>query len=77
MKIKLFMWLVHHRKILTWDNLKKRGMLGPSRCHLYETQEETIEHPLNNCIFTDKIWECQPDKSFFRTRPISLVLTDI
>ena len=57
MKIKLFMWLVNHRKILTWDNLKKRGMLGPSRCHLCETQEETIEHLLNSCIFTDMIWD--------------------
>eukprot|EP00253_Pinus_taeda_P019460 PITA_19460 len=32
MKIKLFMWLVHHKKILTWDNIQKRGVLGPSRC---------------------------------------------
>lgn len=30
MKIKLFMWLVHHRNFLTWGNLKERGMLGPS-----------------------------------------------
>jgi len=27
MKIKFFMWLVHHRKNLASDNLKKRGML--------------------------------------------------
>jgi len=32
MKIKLFMWLVQHRKLLTWDNIQKRGVLGPSRC---------------------------------------------
>ena len=36
MKIKLFMWLVHHRKILTWDNIRKRGVLGTSRCQLCE-----------------------------------------
>jgi len=23
MKIKLFMWLVHHKKILAWDNIRK------------------------------------------------------
>ena len=32
MKIKLFMWLVPHKKILTWDNIGKRGVMGPSRC---------------------------------------------
>lgn len=52
MKIKLFMWLVHHRKIMNWDNIQKRGVLGPSRCQLCEAQEETMEHLLNNCIFT-------------------------
>lgn len=57
MKIKLFMWLVQHRKILTWDNIKKRGVLGPSRCQLCEAQEETMEHLLNNCIFTSKLWD--------------------
>jgi len=29
MKSKLFMWLVHHRKILTWDNLKKGACWDP------------------------------------------------
>lgn len=32
-------------------------MLGHSRCHLYETQEVTIEHLLNSCIFTDRTWD--------------------
>eukprot|EP00253_Pinus_taeda_P002045 PITA_02045 len=34
MKVKLFKWLVQQGKILTWDNLRKRGFVGPSRCHL-------------------------------------------
>src|SRR5690606_7650277 len=40
MKIKLFMWLVHHKKILTWENIQKRGVLGPSRSQLCEAQED-------------------------------------
>jgi len=36
MKIKLFTWLVQHRKILTWDNITKRGIMWPSRCQLCE-----------------------------------------
>eukprot|EP00253_Pinus_taeda_P027356 PITA_27356 len=57
MKIKLFMWLFHHRKILTWDNIRKRGMIGPSICQLYEAQEENMEHLLNSCKFTSRLWD--------------------
>lgn len=56
-KIKLFVWLVHHRKILTWNNIRKRGILGPSKCQLYGAQEETIEHLLNSFIFTSRLWD--------------------
>ena len=34
MKVKQFKWLVQQGKILTWDKLRKRGFVGPSRCHL-------------------------------------------
>eukprot|EP00253_Pinus_taeda_P005771 PITA_05771 len=57
MKIKLFMWLVHHKKILTWEKIRKRGVLGPSRCYLCEAQEEIMERLLNNCIFTSRLWD--------------------
>eukprot|EP00253_Pinus_taeda_P011657 PITA_11657 len=39
MKIKLYMWVVYHKKILTWDKIRKRGVQGPSRCPLCEAQE--------------------------------------
>ena len=57
MKIKLFMWVVHQNKILTWENLLKRGFVGPSKCHLCGLQEETIEHLLNLCPFTSTLWD--------------------
>ena len=37
MKIKIFMWLVHHKKILTWENIRKGGFMGPSRCQLLKS----------------------------------------
>lgn len=57
LKIKIFVWLVHHKKILTWENIRKRGIMGPSRCQLCEEQEETMEHILNNCSYTSWLWE--------------------
>jgi len=56
MKIKLFMWLVHHKKILTWENLRKKGFAGPSRCQLCGIHEETMDHLLNFCTFTSTLW---------------------
>lgn len=58
MKIKIFMWLVQHKQILTCENLQKRGIAGPTRCQLCESQEETMEHLLNLCPFTSTFWNC-------------------
>jgi len=51
------MWLVYHKKILTWDNIRKRGVMGPSRCRLCEEKEETMEHILNSCSYTTWLWD--------------------
>ena len=56
MKIKLFIWLVQHKKILTWENLTKRVLDGPSRCRLCDLQEEMMDHLLNLCTFTSTLW---------------------
>ena len=56
MKVKLLKWLVQQGKILTWDNLRKRGFVGPSRYHLCGLQEETTNHLLNRCSFTTTLW---------------------
>jgi len=32
LKIKTFLWLLMHRRTLTWENLWKKGFIGPSCC---------------------------------------------
>jgi hypothetical protein len=56
-KIKKFKWLVLHNRILTWENLRKRGFIGLSRCHLCQTKEETTNHLLDECSYTTEIWD--------------------
>jgi hypothetical protein len=56
-KITLFLWLVSHSSILTWDNLLKRGFVGPSICILCGEAEETMNHLLNTCPYTAQIWD--------------------
>jgi len=56
-KVTLFLWLVLHSSILTWDNLMKRGFVGPSICILCGEAEETQNHILNTFPFTAQVWD--------------------
>jgi hypothetical protein len=56
-KVSTFLWLVVHNQTLTWDNLRKRGFIGPSLCVLFYQQEETKEHLFNGCCYSQKIWD--------------------
>ena len=38
-KINVFFWILGHRKTLTADNLRKRGLEGPLRCILCKESE--------------------------------------
>lgn len=56
--IIVFLWLILHRKVLTWENLVKRGMLGPSWCFLCEKEhKESPNHLLNTCRCMEAIWD--------------------
>ena len=56
-KIAAFCWLVIKRRILTWDNIQKRGLAGPSRCSLCKKSNETINHLLDECSIASNIWD--------------------
>jgi hypothetical protein len=56
-KISTFLWLVAHNRALTWDNLRKKGFIGPSICVLCSQQEETKEHLFNGCHYSQRIWD--------------------
>ena len=52
-KVGFFTWEVWWRKILTMDQLKKRGFSLANRCPLCGKAEETLEHLL---IHYPKVW---------------------
>lgn len=56
-KINFFSWLLAHRKVLTGENLAKRGILGPHRCPLCCSEEETIEHLFIECDYACQMWK--------------------
>ena len=55
-KINVFFWIFFHRKSLTAENLRKRGIEGTTYCILYKEFEETLEHLFLECKFTQKVW---------------------
>lgn len=72
-KVSLFLWLVGHRKILTWDKLRRRNYHGPSICVNCKSQEETLQHLLDSCTLANQMWE----KSSFRCQRKCRVSEDI
>eukprot|EP00253_Pinus_taeda_P028450 PITA_28450 len=55
-KVKFFNWLLLKGKVLTAENLKKRGIIGPSRCPNCCSAEETIQHLFLDCSFAKQCW---------------------
>ena len=56
-KIGIFTWEAVWGKVLTLDNLKRRGMAFANRCFLCEESEETINHLLIHCRSAKMLWD--------------------
>lgn len=54
-KIKIFIWLVARNKILTKQNLHRRGWVGDTKCQFCQ-QTETTNHLFLTCSLTQQIW---------------------
>lgn len=54
-KIKVFLWLVNKRSILTKDSLIKRGWVGSNLCVMCG-REETIDHLFFTCTTASLLW---------------------
>jgi hypothetical protein len=55
LKIRIFMWFLHRKVILTKDNLFKRKWKGDSAC-CFCNQAETIQHLFFSCPLAQIIW---------------------
>jgi hypothetical protein len=56
LKNKIFMWFLHHKVLLTKDNLAKRQWTGCTKC-VFCGEEETIEHIFLSCPVARLIWK--------------------
>ena len=56
-KTGFFAWEASWGKVLTIDQLKRRGMIFANRCFMCEEEEETIDHLLIHCKIAKLLWD--------------------
>ena len=56
-KIDLFIWTLLHERILTGENLERRGIDGPFRCPLCAAEGETTTHLFLKCSYANSVWK--------------------
>jgi hypothetical protein len=55
LKIRIFMWFIYKKAILTKDNLAKRRWRGCTKC-VFCDNKETIDHLFISCSFARLVW---------------------
>jgi len=55
-KCRFFVWTLLHNKILTADNLQKRGWPCNHNCSLCSLSLETVAHLCKDCPFAVEVW---------------------
>ncbi|KAJ3672310.1 hypothetical protein LUZ60_007031 [Juncus effusus] len=77
LKMKVFIWLFKQNRVLTQDNLRRRGMIIINRCSLCCNQLETTQHLAGECLYVQYHWSklCSKLREIKSTDPFHLVFT--
>ncbi|KAL4295874.1 hypothetical protein GQ457_12G003750 [Hibiscus cannabinus] len=56
-RIRVFVWLVFHRRLLTNDERARRHLTSSDRCSICNNGTETMDHVLRLCPSVRQVWE--------------------
>jgi hypothetical protein len=56
LKIQVFLWLIQNDRLLTKQNMGKRGWLGDQLCSFCHQAIETVDHLFVTCDYFQQIW---------------------
>ena len=56
-KVNFFIWTLVPEKILTGENLMKRGFHDPFKCPLFQSSQDNIHHLFWNRPFSQTVWK--------------------
>lgn len=59
-RVHMFLWLLSHNKLMTKDNLLKRGIEKPPEC-VFCFEHETVHHLCFGCVVAKRIWKTVSD----------------
>lgn len=55
-RVRTFLWLVTHNRIMTNENKVKRGMTESDKCWCCCNTVENEEHVLRHCALAERVW---------------------
>jgi hypothetical protein len=55
-RIQVFLWLFSQNKVMTRDNLRRRGMPKPLECSLCK-EIESVKHLFFECLVSELLWD--------------------
>lgn len=55
LRVTIFTWLMLRRKILTVDNLIRKGWQMPNRCIMCKSAQETVQHLFGTCTYITQL----------------------
>ena len=70
-KIKVFLWLVNKKSVLTRDVLLKKGWKGKKEC-VFCGQDESIDHLLFTCSAASLLWSLVRCVCGLKTIPLNV-----
>lgn len=67
-RVRTFIWLAKHNRLMTNDNRVRRGMAASDKCWFCTNMVENCEHVMRTCPLADALWKSILPDHYDRTK---------